>query len=110
MTLKATSKNASEPSVASMQSVRANKFSDASDASSVLRTFSRARAHTRVRARAESETCVRSVRKEPPTPLLSDQERVLLRWCGRDSDPFILEAIRLFDATIVGVDANHDRA
>jgi hypothetical protein len=46
-----------------------------------------------------------------PHRSLSEDERVLLFcWCGTDRDPTISKAIKLFNATIVGVDANHDRA
>ncbi len=36
---------------------------------------------------------------------LTERERVLLmRWCGTDNDPIIIEAINLFNATIVGIE------
>jgi len=38
---------------------------------------------------------------------LSEMQRdLLLRWCGSDSDPIIREAIRLFNARIVGINSS----
>lgn len=41
----------------------------------------------------------------PDRPLSEHERALLVRRCGRDSDPLILEAIRLFNATIVGIKA-----
>ena len=40
-----------------------------------------------------------------PQPPLSERERdLLIRWCGTDDDPIVLEARTLFNATIVGIE------
>jgi hypothetical protein len=42
--------------------------------------------------------------KTTPNRPLTDRERVLLmRWCGTENDRIILEAMNLFNATIVGI-------
>ena len=40
----------------------------------------------------------------PHRPLSEDERVLLLRWCGTDRDPTIFEAIKLFNATIVGIE------
>jgi hypothetical protein len=43
--------------------------------------------------------------KTTPHRPLTDRERVLLvRWCGTDNHPIVLEAVNLFNATIVAIE------
>ena len=45
-----------------------------------------------------------------PQPPLSERERTLLmRWCGTDYDPIVLEARTLFNGTIVGIERSEER-
>ena len=68
------------------------------------------------RATEKLNDCERGVPGVPIAPViephrpLSQRERVLLlRWCGTDSDPTIFEAIKLFNATIVGTERTIQR-
>jgi hypothetical protein len=45
-----------------------------------------------------------------PRRPLNDRERpLLIRWCGTDHDPIVLEARTLFNATIVGIERSEGR-
>jgi hypothetical protein len=61
----------------------------------------------------ECEKGVLAVLSDPtatPQPPLSGRERALLiRWCGTDYDPIVLEARTLFNGTIVGIERGEER-
>ena len=62
----------------------------------VLGRQGRVKSHTTESSNASTWHAIRS---------LSEHERALLVcWCGSDNDPLILEAINLFNATIVGIE------
>jgi hypothetical protein len=50
--------------------------------------------------RSQSQKSVRAVRNRT---LTKHERSLLVCWCGSDNDPLILEAIKLFNATIVGI-------
>ena len=62
---------------------------------------------------SECEKGVLAVLSDPtatPQPPLNERERALLiRWCGTDYDPIVLEARTLFNGTIVGIERSDGR-